>query len=181
MGVTPPIISMPSDRACSTSFLLAFIFSILARLSSTTSAPSRADTCATSCATWPWITSSGISFGLILVMCPRRRATVATSMEVSPPPITTTRLPTCCKRPSLKARRNAIAVTQLGASDPGTGSGRPLCAPIPMNTASYSFSSCSIVMSLPTRVFSFASTPKSIMRLISASKISRGVRKPGMP
>ena len=69
---------------------------------------------------------------------PSRRATVATSIDVSPPPMTTTRLPTWCSRPSLNAFRNDVAVTTFGASPPGAGSGRPDCAPMPRNTASKS-------------------------------------------
>jgi len=47
-GVTPPMISMPSCWACSTSCLLAAILSMVARDTSTTSAPSRAEMEATS-------------------------------------------------------------------------------------------------------------------------------------
>ena len=84
-------------------------------------------------------------------MWPRRRATVATSIDVSPPPMTTTRLPTWRSRPSLNALRNDVAVTTFGASPPGAGSGRPDCAPMPRNTASKSLRSCSSVTSVPMR------------------------------
>ena len=130
---------------------------------------------------FPTITNSGWSVACTCSMWPSRRATVATSIDVSPPPTTTTRLPTYCRRPSLNARRKAVAATQFGASEPGTGSGRPLCAPMPMNTASKSFCSCSIVTSRPMRQLSLAVTPRSRMRWISASSTSRGVRNPGMP
>ena len=125
--------------------------------------------------------SSAKSVGFACSMWPRRRATVATSIEVSPPPMTTTRLPTCCSRPSLNALRNDVAVTTFGASPPGAGSGRPDCAPMPRNTASKSLRSDSSVTSVPIRHLSRVFTPRSTMRWISASSTSRGVRKPGMP
>jgi hypothetical protein len=100
------------------------------------------------------MTSSGRSVGFGLSMAPRRRATVATSIEVSPPPTTTTRLPTYFMRPSLKARRKEVAVTTLGASLPSQGSARPPWAPRPRNTASNCLRISSMVMSLPMRVFS---------------------------
>ena len=66
---------------------------------------------------------------------------------------------------------------QLTASAPGTGKGRPFCAPIAQNTASYAAFSWSMEMSLPTRTPVFTVTPSSeVMRPISASSMSRGVR-----
>src|SRR5512147_2202006 len=107
---------MPSASACSTSWRLACIFSTAKIEVSVTSAPWRADTDATSCAAWPAIACSGRSLSRVASMWPSRRETVTTSIEVSPPPTTTTRLPTWRMRPSLNACRNAVAVTMLGAS-----------------------------------------------------------------
>ncbi len=126
---------MPSASACSISCWLACILLTSNTDVSVTSAPCFADTEATSCAMWPPIASSGKSVGFACPMWPSRRATVATSIDVSPPPMTTTRLPTCRSRPSLNAFRNDVAVTTFGASPPGAGSGRPDCAPMPRNTA----------------------------------------------
>ena len=173
--------AMPSAIACSISCLFACIFSMPNTEVSVTSAPCLAETWATSCAMWPAMACSGRSCSWTWSMWPRRRATVATSIEVSPPPTTTTRLPTYFMRPSLKARRNAVAATTLGASFPGQGSARPACAPRPRNTASNSARICSMVVCVPTRQFMRVFTPRSRMRWISASSTCRGVRKPGMP
>ena len=180
-GARPPRMAMPSAWACSISCRLACILSTAKIEVSVTSAPCLAETSATSCAAWPAIACSGRSLGLIFSMWPRRRDTVATSIDVSPPPTTTTRLPTWRSRPSLKAFRKAVAVTQFGASAPSTGSARPACAPRPRNTASKSARICAIVTSVPMRQFMRVCTPRSRMRWISASSTCRGVRKPGMP
>ena len=175
-GITLPRISTPSCCASCTSRSAAVIFSIGNSEVSTTAAPSRRAALATSCAVWPSTTFSGRSFSCIWVIWPSRRATEATSIDVSPPPTTTTLPDTACSRPSLNAPRNATPVMQLGASAPGTGNGRPLCAPIAQNTASKSLSSSARVTSRPIRVFRRTSTPMATMRPISPSSTSRGVR-----
>jgi hypothetical protein len=106
---------------------------------------------------------------------------VATSIEVSPPPTTTTRLPTCFRRPSLKALRKAVAVTTLGVVALAGQRAAALGAEAEEHRVELLADLCSIVTSVPMRVFSRSSTPRSRMRWISASRTSRGVRKPGMP
>ena len=61
-------------------------------------------------------------------------------------------------------------------SQPGIGSGRPCCAPSAQNTASKALSSSSIDTSVPTRVLTWTLTPMSMIRPISLSSMSRGVR-----
>ena len=151
-GAQPPSMEMPSAAACSISCLLACILSTANTEVSVTSAPCVAETWATSCAMWPAIAPSK-SVGFACSMWPRRRATVATSMDVSPPPTTTTRLPTWRRRPSLNAFRNDVAVTTLGACESASGSGRPPWAPMPRKTASNVLRISSIEMSVPTRHF----------------------------
>src|SRR6056300_601209 len=59
-------------------------------------------------------TNSGRSVGLVCSMCPKRRATETTSIEVSPPPTQTTLSAVTFIRPSLNAFKNATPDTQLG-------------------------------------------------------------------
>ena len=117
------------------------------------------------------------SAGFTSVMWPRRRATEATSIEVSPPPTTTTFCAVPKTQPLLKASRNSMPSMQFSASSqPGIGSGRPFCAPSAQKIASKLFSISSSDTSTPTRVLVCTSTPMSMMRPISLSSISRGVR-----
>ena len=176
-GITPPTISMPSRLASSRSRSAAVICSTGKSEVRTAFTPSRRRAPATSVAVWPNSSLIGTSCAWVWPIWPRRRATEATSIEVSPPPTTTMRIAVENTQPRLNASRKSTPVMQFSASAPGTGSGRPFCAPIAQKIASKSRSSSSIVTSRPTLTPQRASTsPSARMRSISASSMSRGVR-----
>jgi len=127
----------PSRNASSISCCAAGIFSIDERESKVTLAPSLDAESATSCAVWPKTTFSAKSFSAILEILPKRRATEATSIEVSPPPIQTTLSDETCRRPSLNASKKATPLIQFGASSkPSIGKPRPSLQPIAHKIAS---------------------------------------------
>ncbi len=68
-----------------------------------------------------------------------RADTRAASMAVSPPPTTTTFSPTSTFSPELALCRNSVPVKTPGPSSPGIPMDFPRWAPIPTNTAWYSF------------------------------------------
>ena len=79
---------------------------------------------------------SGVSCSFIFEICPRRRATETTSIEVSPPPTQITFLDPTLSLPSQNASRKSTPVIQLVASPPSTGIAFPFQHPIVQSTAS---------------------------------------------
>ena len=98
-------------------------------------------------------------------------------MEVSPPPTTTMRFAVENTQPRLNTSRNSTPVMQFSASAPGTGSGRPFCAPIAQKIASKSrFKLVDGDVAADLDVGPRLDAPSARMRPISASSMSRGVR-----